>query len=61
MKMKKVIPLIALLIIVLTNPSHCQIGIGYNTDGNTICLSYNPLGKVIVEFRANTKPYNQAD
>jgi hypothetical protein len=61
MKMKKVIPLIAFLIIVLANPSHCQIGIGYNTDGNTLCLSYNPLGKVIVEFRANTKPYNQAD
>jgi len=59
--MKKIIPLITLLIIATANPSHCQIGIGYYTDGNTLSLSYIPLEKVMVEFRANTKPYNQAD
>ena len=59
--MKKFIPLVAFLLIVPALPSHCQLAVGYNTDGNTLCLSYNPLEKVIVEFRANTKPYNQAD
>ena len=59
--MKKIIPLIALLLIASALPSHCQLAVGYNTDGNTLSLSYNPTEKIIVEFRANTKPYNQAD
>ena len=59
--MKKIITLMALLLIASALPSYCQLAVGYNTDGNTLCLSYNPLEKLTVEFRANTKPYNQAD
>ena len=59
--MKKIISLFALLIIASALPSHCQLAVGYNTDGNTLCLSYDPQEKLTVEFRANTKPYNQTD
>ena len=59
--MKKVISLVVFLLFASALPSYCQLAVGYNTDGNTLCLSYNPLEKLTVEFRANTKPYNQAD
>ncbi len=59
--MKKISTLMALMLVVSALPSYCQLAVGYNTDGNTLCFSYNPLEKLTVEFRANTKPYNQAD
>ena len=37
-----------------------QLAIGYNTDGNTISLSTDPLNRFWGEFRINTKSYNQA-
>ncbi len=38
-----------------------QMAIGYNTDGNTISLSTDPLNKLWGELRVNTKSYGQAD
>lgn len=37
-----------------------QLAVGYNTDGNTLCLSTNPENRLWGEFRVNTKAYNQA-
>jgi len=37
-----------------------QVAIGYQTDGNTLSLSTNPLNKFWGEFRVNTKSYSQA-
>ena len=44
----------------LTCFTYCQLAAGYNMDGNTLCLSTNPLHKLWGEFRVNTKAYNQA-
>jgi hypothetical protein len=59
--MTKTLTSIAILILAVSSSSHCQLAAGYNTDGNTLALSYNPLEKLAVEFRVNTKPYNQAE
>jgi len=40
--------------------SYGQLAIGFNTDGNTLCLSTNPENRLWGEFRVNTKAYNQA-
>jgi len=38
-----------------------QVAIGYQTDGNTLSISTNPLSKFWGEFRVNTKSYSQAE
>jgi hypothetical protein len=58
--MKKTSLLILLLILLVTFSANCQLAVGYNTDGNTISLSTNPLHKLWGEIRVNTKGYNQA-
>jgi hypothetical protein len=58
--MKKCTTVILILISVLALPTYGQIAIGYNTDGNTLCLSTNPMNRFYGELRANTKAYNQA-
>lgn len=40
--------------------SYGQLAIGFNTDGNTLCLSTNPENRIWGEFRVNTRAYNQA-
>ena len=59
--MKKSIIIILILVLAQTFNAYGQLAIGYNTDGNTLCLSTNPLQKFCGEFRVNTKAYNQAD
>jgi hypothetical protein len=59
--MKKTIILIFILICAFTFSTSGQFAIGYNTDGNTLSLSTNPLHSLWGEFRVNTKAYNQAD
>ena len=44
----------------LTFSASGQLAVGYNTDGNTLSLSTNPLNKLWGELRVNTKSYNQA-
>ena len=58
--MKKIITVSALFLFILTVSAYGQLAIGYNTDGNTLSLSTNPLNKLWGEFRVNTKFYNQA-
>ena len=58
--MKKNSILIFIFLFALTLPAASQLAVGYNTDGNTISLSTNPLNKLWGEFRINTKSYNQA-
>lgn len=58
--MKKFLSVTIFLLFALPFASNGQFGIGYNTDGNTICLSTNPLNKLYGEFRVNTKSYNQS-
>ena len=58
--MKKTTTLILILLFMLTFSAFGQLAIGYNTDGNTLSLSTNPLNKLWGEFRVNTKSYNQA-
>ena len=48
------------LLFALTLSVTGQLAIGYNTDGNTLSLSTDPLKKLWGEFRVNTKSYNQA-
>jgi hypothetical protein len=40
--------------------SFSQFAVGYNNDGNSICISSNPLKNLIFEMRVNTTPFNQA-
>lgn len=58
--MKKCITVILILFLAPAFLTFGQLAIGYNTDGNTLCLSTNPLQKYWGEFRVNTKAYNQA-
>jgi hypothetical protein len=58
--MKKTIFLAIIIVFSISHNTSAQIGIGYNTDGNTLLISTNPLHKFWGEFRINTKPYNQA-
>jgi len=59
--MKKSSTVIVIFFFLITFSTYGQLAIGYNTDGNTLCLSTNPLQKFCGEFRVNTKAYNQAD
>jgi hypothetical protein len=59
--MKKSAIVILILFVALTVSTYGQLAAGYGTDGNTLCLSTNPLHKLCGEFRVNTKSYNQAD
>jgi hypothetical protein len=59
--MKKNAVLLFVLLLALTYSATGQVAIGYNTDGNTLSLSTNPMHKLIGEFRVNTKAYSQAD
>ncbi len=59
--MKKSAIVILILFVALTVSTYGQLAAGYSTDGNTLCLSTNPLHKLCGEFRVNTKSYNQAD
>jgi len=38
-----------------------QVAVGYQTDGNTLSISTNPLSRFWGEFRVNTKAYSQAE
>lgn len=58
--MKKMFLVTAILLILFDVSSYAQMAIGYNTDGNTLSLSTNPLKRLYGEFRINTKSYNQA-
>lgn len=59
--MKKSAIVLLILIVSLPFSAYGQLAIGFGTDGNTLCLSTNPLRKLFGEFRVNTKSYNQAD
>ena len=59
MRKKSILPFIFLFVIAF--PATAQLAIGYNTDGNTLSISTNPLDKLWGEFRVNIKSYNQAD
>jgi len=56
----KTVALILLLLITAALPVDSQLAAGYNTDGNTLSLSYNPFSKFWGELRVNTTSYNQA-
>jgi hypothetical protein len=58
--MKKFFTIFLILFIMMELSVRGQIAVGYNTDGNTLCLSYSPINKLWGEFRINTKEYNQA-
>jgi len=58
--MRKFVSVIIILFFALTLSTFGQLAAGYNTDGNTLCLSTNPLHKLWGEFSVNTKAYNQA-
>lgn len=58
--MKKFKTVVLILLFSLTFSTYGQLAVGYHTDGNTLCLSTNPLNKFWGEFRVNTKDYNQA-
>ena len=57
--MKKTI-LCILFIFTLIQFSFSQLAAGYNTDGNTLSLSFNPFSRMWAEARVNTSSYNQA-
>lgn len=59
--MNKTKALIFTLLSVLTISAAGQLAVGYNTDGNTLSLSTDPLHKLWGELRVNTTSYNQAD
>lgn len=59
--MKKTEILTFIFLFTLTLSTAGQLALGYNTDGNTLSLSTDPLNKLWGEFRVNTKSYNQAD
>jgi len=52
--------LIVLIFITAALPVNSQLAVGYNTDGNTLLVSYNPFSRYWCEFRVNTSQYNQA-
>jgi hypothetical protein len=58
--MGKLITVTAIILFTLTVSSYAQLAVGFNTDGNTLCLSTDLLHKLWGEFRVNTKSYNQA-
>jgi len=58
--MKKNAFLTFIFLFSLTLSAASQLAVGYNTDGNTLSLSTDPLNKLWGEFRVNTKSYNQA-
>jgi len=58
--MKKPVIGILILFFSCTYFSNAQLAAGYNSDGNTLSISTNPLHKLWGEFRVNTKAYNQA-
>jgi len=58
--MKKNSILTFVFLFALTLSATGQLAIGYNTDGNTLSISTDPLNKFWGEFRVNTKSYNQA-
>jgi hypothetical protein len=58
--MKKSTAVTLILLLALMFTANGQLAIGYNTDGNTLCLSTNPLNRFFGEFRVNTKSYNQS-
>jgi hypothetical protein len=58
--MKKTTLFTLVLLFAATFSSYGQLAIGYNTDGNTLCLSTSPLNRFRGEFRVNTRSYNQA-
>ena len=57
--MKKITFLVFILL-TLTCSLYSQLAVGYQTDGNTLSVSTNPLNKLWGELRVNTKEYNQA-
>jgi hypothetical protein len=58
--MKKYSTVLLILLFAVTFSANGQFAIGYNTDGNTLSLSTNPLNKFWGEMRVNTKAYNQS-
>ena len=51
-----------IILFFLTISANAQIGVGYNTDGNTLALSYRPAdSRIWGEFRVNTRDYSQSD
>jgi hypothetical protein len=58
--MRKINFLALILLFALTCSSYSQLAVGYQTDGNTLSVSTNPLNKIWGELRVNTKDYNQA-
>lgn len=58
--MKKINILVLILLFTLTCSSYSQLAVGYQTDGNTLSVSTNPLNNFWGELRVNTKEYNQA-
>ena len=52
--------LLSSLLFFLVLSTSGQLAVGYNTDGNTLSLSTDPLKKFQGEIRINTKYYNQA-
>lgn len=58
--MKKIFAFSLILFFMITAGIKSQLAVGYNTDGNTLCLSYSPVNKLWGEFRINTREYNQA-
>jgi hypothetical protein len=52
--------LIVLIFIAIALPVSGQLAVGYNTDGNTLAVSYNPFSRYWGEFRVNISQYNQA-
>jgi hypothetical protein len=58
--MYKTLNLSAVLLFMLLINTSGQLAVGYNTDGNTLSLSTDPINKFYGELRVNTKYYNQA-
>jgi hypothetical protein len=58
--MKKYSTVFLILLFAVTFSTNGQLAIGYNTDGNTLSISTNPLNKFWGEARGNTRAYNQA-
>jgi len=59
MKRKLTSSFILLFLLILS--ANAQLAVGYNTDGNTLVLSYSPANRVWGEFRINTRDYSQSD
>jgi len=58
--MNRILILVLFLLTGLTVKTSGQLAIGYNSDGNTLSLSTDPMNKFVGEIRINTKYYNQA-